>query len=269
MPEPYRPRWAELLIEAVNRPGLILEAYSWFHKFSFGNQIAALMQCRERGIEPGPIASFNRWLALGRRVRRGERAITLCMPVTIVDEHEADDLGEPSTLSRKRIFVWRPHWFVLSQTTGEDYTPEPCPDWEKERALSALGVNLVPFTALDGNMQGYTSGTKIAINPLAKLPSKTLFHELGHVLLHAAPSEAGDERHIPRSLREVEAEAVALLCCDVLRLDCSDYCRGYIQEWLGKEGPIPERSAARIFKAADSVLKAGSSPRTEEGDLVS
>jgi hypothetical protein len=29
-----------------------------------------------------PIASFNRWKELGRHVKRGEKAITLCMPVT-------------------------------------------------------------------------------------------------------------------------------------------------------------------------------------------
>ena len=33
-------------------------------------------------------------------------------------------------------------------------------------------------------------------------------------------------------------------------------CRGYIQHWL-KGATIPERSAQRIFKAADAILRAG------------
>ena len=45
---------AALLEEAVRRPGLILEAYSRFHGYSFGNQCAALFQCILRGIPPGP-----------------------------------------------------------------------------------------------------------------------------------------------------------------------------------------------------------------------
>jgi hypothetical protein len=35
------PKWAALLVEAVNKPGLIMEAYSAFHNYSIGNQILA------------------------------------------------------------------------------------------------------------------------------------------------------------------------------------------------------------------------------------
>lgn len=44
------PKWSSLLIEAVTKPGLIMEAYSAFHRYSIGNQILALVQCRERGL---------------------------------------------------------------------------------------------------------------------------------------------------------------------------------------------------------------------------
>ena len=264
MPLLYRPRWSQLLAEAVARPGLILEAYSWFHKYSIANQVAALVQCREHGIEPGPIASFSRWLELGRHVRRGERGISLCMPVTILAKHDPEDTGQATTFYLKKLFVWKPHWFALSQTEGDDYKPEPCPGWEKDRALAALAVEQVPFTDLDGNAQGYAIKNKIAISPLATLPWKTLFHELGHVLLgHTQQGGTSDGERLPKNLREAEAEAVALICCDSLNLSGAEFCRGYIQEWLGAGNPIPEQSAARIFKAADSVLKAGSPPVTQ------
>ena len=49
---------------------------------------------------------------------------------------------------------------------------------------------------------------------------------------------------------------MALLCLESLGMDGSEYARGYIQSWLsGSE--IPERSAQRIFSAADKILKAG------------
>jgi hypothetical protein len=52
---------------------------------------------------------------------------------------------------------------------------------------------------------------------------------------------------------------VAMICCASLNLAGDAECRGYIQSWLGKER-IPERSAQRIFKAADTILKAGRPP---------
>jgi hypothetical protein len=54
----------------------------------------------------------------------------------------------------------------------------------------------------------------------------------------------------------VEAESVALLCLESLGMDGTEYCRGYIQNWLSG-ATIPERSAQRIFSAADKILKAG------------
>ena len=74
--------WAALLQEAVSKPGYIHEAYSRFHNYSLGNQLLALFQCLVRGIQAGPLATFPRWKELGRHVKKGEKALTLCMPLT-------------------------------------------------------------------------------------------------------------------------------------------------------------------------------------------
>ena len=76
------PHWSALLASAASQPGLILEAYSHFHNYSIGNQVLALVQCQMRGIQPGPIATFPASKERGRYVRKGERSLTLCMPVT-------------------------------------------------------------------------------------------------------------------------------------------------------------------------------------------
>ena len=56
---------------------------------------------------------------------------------------------------------------------------------------------------------------------------------LAHVVLgHTTEADFTDTERTPRNLREVEAEAVALLCCEALNLEGADYCRGYIQSWL-------------------------------------
>jgi hypothetical protein len=155
-------------------------------------------------------------------------------------------------------FAYKSHWFVLAQTDGTEYVPPANPEWNEERALAALQIERVPFEVMNGNMQGYAqSGRKIAINPVAAMPHKTLFHETGHIILgHCEEKDFSEAAIPPRDVREVEAEAVALLCCESLDLLGAEYCRGYIQQW-GNGEAITERSAQRIFHAADLILRAG------------
>jgi hypothetical protein len=154
-------------------------------------------------------------------------------------------------------FVWKPNWFVLVQTNGEPVQMPEIPAWDKEKALAALSIQEVPFTDTNGNVQGYAQKREIAISPLAAMPHKTLFHELAHIELgHTAESSFSDSEQTPRSLRETEAEAVALLLCESLELPGAEFSRGYIQSWLRGE-VIPEKSAQKIFGAADRIIRAG------------
>ena len=131
------------------------------------------------------------------------------------------------------------------------------PAWDKTKALAALDITETPFELPDGNTQGYAKGRSISVSPLAALPHKTRFNEMAHVTLgHTAEGWTEDGEHTPRSLREVEAEAVALICCETLQLAGAEFCRGYIQEWLRGE-TIPERNAQKIFNAADVILRSG------------
>jgi antirestriction protein ArdC len=255
-----QPQFSDLLSRALVEPGVVSRAYSAFHGFSIGNQLLALIQCAERGIAPGPIATFMGWKDKGRFVRKGEKAITLCQPVTVKRKIEQEHDAERVDVFTR--FIYRPHWFALSQTDGPEVAPSIVPAWDQARALNVMGIVEEPFAATDGNCQGYARQRTIAVSPLAELPYKTRFHELAHVVLgHTSEAEAGltDSEMTPRSLREVEAEAVALVCLEALGLPGAEHCRGYIQVWNQRRGaePIPERSAQRIFKAADQILQAG------------
>jgi len=266
------PKWSALLVEAVNKPGLIMQAYSAFHQYSVGNQLLALVQCQIRGLDPGPINTFPGWQSLGRNVKRGERALVLCMPITRKHrDQESDENGNEDANGEHTYtaFVYKPRWFVVSQTAGEEITSPRLPQWEADRALAALDIEQITFTATDGNCQGYARNRQVAINPVAQLPHKTFFHEVAHVVLgHTTESTFSDGELTPRNLREVEAEAVALLCCEALNLEGANFCRGNIQNWLcpavGYNGDaIPEKSAQKIFRAADQILRAG---RTVDAD---
>ena len=154
-------------------------------------------------------------------------------------------------------FHLQAHFFRAAQTEGAEYQQPAIPEWDEQRALATLKIERVPFENLDGNVQGYARrGGKIAINPLAALPFKTFCHELAHCLLHRQESDLTDTDQMPRSIAEVEAEAVALLCCESIGLPGAEFGRGYIQSWGNRE-TISERSAQRVFQAADRILRAG------------
>ena len=246
--------FSQLLSDAINQPGIISKCYSTFYGYSLGNQLLAYSQCVSREIPLGPIATFKKWKDLGRSVSKGQKAIALVMPVTVSKKDEAGEkTGEVFSL-----FTLKNNWFVLSQTEGEDYANEVAiPTWDKAKALEAFDINEVAFEHTDGNCQGYAVSNKIAVNPVAVLPHKTRFHEIAHVVLgHTKEGQLSDSEATPRDVREVEAEGVAYILCSLLGLEGLHESRGYIQNWLaGAE--ITDKTAQRIFSAANKILEAG------------
>jgi antirestriction protein ArdC len=266
MTERQHATWGELLHEAVQKPGRMLEAYTAFHNYSFGNALLALEQCIHRNLQPGPLNTYQGWLERKRQVRKGEKGITLCMPMPFKRTAQADSVQDETDEPQTRYaFRFRAYFFVLAQTDGED-TPIPqIPGFDFDTALCALNITRTPFDELNGNIQGFAHGREIAINPLAALPHKTAFHEIAHIALgHCTSEKLVDGEQTARHIREVEAESVALICCETLGLEGADFCRGYIQHWLKTEKEIPNQSAARIFAAATSILKAGAPAAGEE-----
>jgi hypothetical protein len=256
---------------ALQKPGSMMEAYSAFHEYSIGNQLLALLQCQIRGIKPGPIRTFPGWQKLNRHVKKGEWALSLCMPITYKRKSSSDELA-PGEIESDEIFatgfMYKSRWFVLAQTEGEDIQLPALPTWNAETALSNLDITQVPFTELNGNTQGYARNREIAINPVAQIPEKTLLHEMAHVVLgHTLEHSFADGEKTPRSLREVEAEAVAMVCVEALGFPGAEYCRGYIQNWLDSES-IPEASAKKILGAAERIMKAGRPAHQAETEFI-
>lgn len=272
-----RPDWAKMFTELLSEPGRLGEHYKFFHRYSLGNQALAVSQMVDRGIPIGPISSFNGWKRLGRRVKKGEKAIALWMPIVKKELIRKDDGTEEE--ATKLFFVMKNNWFALAQTEPTDpenpgtvSTPET-PEWDRRMALENLGITEVPFDHVDGNCQGFARPNKgeIAINPLAALPWKTTFHELAHCLLHSKQAESAfiDDGVVDTAIEEAEAESVAFLCCATLGLPGLEEARGYVQAWLGSSAKAEEfakKSAARVFSAADKILKAGTNA-SKEGEV--
>lgn len=248
-------KFSEYLKDIVTKEGVLSSCYSTFHNYSILNQIMASSQLQARGQNIAPIASYKRWQELGRQVKKGSKAIALLMPVLV---NKKDSEGN-KTDDKMQLFVTRNNWFSLDDTEGQDFKPEvKIAAWNKEKAMAALDIKEAPFQSINGNAQGYAKEREIAINPLAILPHKTTFHELAHIVLgHTAENALmSDSEHTPRSIKEVEAESVAYILCELLGLEGVKESRGYIQHWLNSE-TIPDKSAQKIFGAADKILKAG------------
>ena len=126
---------------------------------------------------------------------------------------------------------------MLAQTEGEDTPVSPIPGFDIDTALCALNITRSPFDELNGNIQGFAHGREIAVNPVAALPHKTTFHEIAHIVLgHTASEKLVDSEQTARHIREVEAESVALICCETLGLEGADFCRGYSALAQDREG---------------------------------
>ena len=246
--------YSQLLKEAVSKEGVLSSCYSRFHNYSIGNQIWAWLQSIEHKLDLGPIATYKQWQNLGRQVKKGAEAIYLTLPV-IIDEKDANG---NKTGKQKRLFLPKKAWFFLSQTEGDDYKEEfKSAEWDKQKALAELLILEVPYDRADGNCQGYASHHTFAVNPIAVLPHKTTFHELAHIVLgHTTEGLLADSEHTPKDIKEVEAESVAYILCQLLGLPGEVESRGYIQHWL-QGNDIDDKSARRIFSAVDKILKAG------------
>ncbi|MGH9359862.1 MAG: ImmA/IrrE family metallo-endopeptidase [Terriglobia bacterium] len=162
-------------------------------------------------------------------MKKGEKALTLCIPLVCkrtrtITNSDGSQQDEQFTFAR---FTYKNNWFVLSRTEGAEFRAPAIPEWNEQKALEALKIERVPFEDLDGNVQGYAKrGGKIAVSSIAALLYKTLFHEIAHALLRCEEGDLADTEITPRDAREVEAEAVALLCCESRGLPGAEFRRG-------------------------------------------
>jgi hypothetical protein len=257
--EQTRVDWPKLLDEALTAPGNLGNVYNRFHDYSITNMMLFLMQ----GIRE-PVASYSRWKSLGRQVVKGAKAKEVIVPVLV--NEPAPEPAEDESLEEKRERVARLIGFKvvravfgLSDTDG-DYIPPPEPQrWSKPTALARLGIQEVYFDRVNGNLQGWSRGLDFAINPMSVHPNKTLFHELGHIILgHTLPHHY-KEYQSHRGIMEFQAEATAYLLMNELELmdeETAAHSRGYIRHWLGEEQP-PDQAIRQVFTAADRILRAG------------
>jgi hypothetical protein len=188
--------WRATLTEALDAPGSLGNTYTRFYNYSFLNQVRLMMQGTRE-----PVATYNRWVELGRQVRKGSKAKVVLAPV-MVSRDAKDGNGK-----RQILIGFRDSRtvFGFSDTAGDELPPVALPGWDVETALAALKVDRVTFDMIDGNVQGFSfqddNGRHLALNPTAAYPAKTLLHELAHLTRGISPIDRRPKRPATRRLR--------------------------------------------------------------------
>ncbi len=263
-----------------------LDVATRFHHYSFGNQLLIAAQKPDATL----VAGYGAWNALGRQVRKGEKALWVLAPVTgrgqgpdrdgVVDANQLDPMtGTPAVPSPGAVTragravrgFTSVAVFDVSQTDGDPLPTPPRPQllagqappglWDALTDVitdSGLTVDRSPDAESIGGANGVTDYVTRTVTVRADVDAaqaaKTLAHEAGHVLLHN-PQNRG-EGPACRDLIEVEAESVAYLVAAHHGLDTSGYTFAYIAGWACRDDDAVTNTARRVLDAARTLIEA-------------
>jgi hypothetical protein len=271
-----------------------LKLQSSLHRYSANNvwliagQHAAAF---EQGLVDTPwpsyVAGFNTWMALDRSVSKGQHGYQILAPnrraarvATDAGGHsralgadEAPSAGE-SLETRRVLKGFRiEHVFAAEQTTGVPLPEPPMPKVLDGQAPEGLwdnivgqitdrgyAVRLVASADAIGGANGRTTWDSHLVEVRSDMDeaarTKSLLHELGHVVLHDPATRAG-KVHPTRGLKEVEAESVAFIVADSHGMATDDCTFPYVTGWAGQDGATAVRAtASRVASAARSIINA-------------
>jgi len=254
-----------------------LRVASRFPRYSFLNQILIMRQ----DPQATAVCGYRAFQAMGRQVRRGEKAIKVLAPITKrVPREDAhgnpirDEQGRPTY--RTQLIGTKPvSVFDVRQTDGPPLPPAPeigdvtlltgqAPPglWDDLQVF----IEAQGYTVSRGDCGGGTNGVtqfdtrqvRVRDDLDDAAACKTLAHEAGHVLLHGDRTAATD-----RGLKEVEAESVAYLVTAAHGLDSAQYTFNYVAGWaLQAVTPVHglddvlRSTGQRVLTAAATILKA-------------
>jgi antirestriction protein ArdC len=234
----------------------MLELASRFHRYSANNVFLIMLQ----RPEATRVAGYRTWQTMGRQVRKGERGIRILAPCQYRTKTTEDD-GTETTHVGIRGFTTATV-FDVSQTDGEEL-PDIRPTLLHGAAVAglwdalALQVKAAGYTVERSECHGangYTDHTMRTVRVCDDVSdaqaTKTLCHELAHVLLH--PDTA--EYFGCRGRCEVEAESVAYLVCQAAGLASDGYSWPYIAHWSDGETKVVQDAAGRVLNAARTIL---------------
>lgn len=249
-----------------------LDTRGRFHSYSFNNTLMIFMQ----RPDATQVAGYRTWQSLERQVRKGEKAIRIFAPSTVIkrdDNGEAivDEHGKPV----RKLYFRLVSVFDVAQTEGEalpeiPYFPIDGDNFaDRLQPLEAFATELgltVDYEELHGRCGGYYDSSAKRIVIEASKPAngrvRTLVHELSHAL------GVGYDNY-SREDAEVIVESAAYIVCRSIGLDTSGESLAYIAGWGGPSDLEAMRRFAEtvdeIATKLEEVLAGSAAPSTSEG----
>ncbi len=240
-------------LEAGNSATLTdyLSVMARFHRYSFGNVMLIFAQ----RPDATRVAGFHTWKKLGRSVRKGEKGLLIIAPMTL---RKKDHDDQPDDKDAVIVRFRGVHVFDISQTDGEPLpeferaTGDPGDAADRLRDFASSRAIAVETAVHLGGADGVSMGGQIVLR-LGLSPAEecsVLAHELAHELLHR-----GEDRPASKTVRELEAEAVAFIVGQAVGLSNRHACADYIRLYDGDAGALVA-SLDRIQKAAAELIGA-------------
>ena len=225
-----------------------LDTMAKFWQYSYHNQLLihfALPSATR-------VAGFKTWSSLGRRIKKGSKAIKILAPVTRIEKN--DDKEKEVIVNFSPVNV-----FDLSQTEGQEL-----PDLEirlkgddQQKLLDSLmgfceakSIKL-NFKELGVNgLYGYSQGGQIVVSSQDSVNTKvnTLVHEIAHELLH----QQGEGKSLSKQQKEIQAEGTAYVVCKHFGLETKSFT--YLALYEADSQQILENLEA-IAKASKEVIE--------------
>jgi antirestriction protein ArdC len=226
-----------------------LKQQALFHGYSWRNTLLIWSQY-PHARQVGGLKSH--WNKVGRRVRKGEKAIWILAPMTF---RQTDDEAE------EEIKTWfKPvPVFDVSQTEGRELA-----DWRDRYAGT---VDLLPALQALARAKGHVVIEDVALPAHGLINRKGEIHLLAedeperkvltltHELAHGQLSHHTEK--LPREVKEAEAEAIACVVLAHWGHQGYDVSAGYIRSWgrTAEAGvKLVKESLARIADAARVVI---------------
>ena len=245
------------LVEAACREMLSSEGWrrfaetrATFHRYSFGNcQLIAYQR-----PDATQVAGFRAWQALGRQVRKGERAIRILAPMSVKDRDE-----QGNETDEHRTFFRAVPVFDVSQTDGDRLPEAPREPItgdshasyveQLEQYARSLGYT-VEREALE-SAGGYCDAKRQRIVVSSNVDSanahvRVLVHELAHAL-GVGYADYG------REVAEVIVETATVIVCGSVGLDTSGESIPYIAGWGEQDLDAIRRHAAKVDEIARTL----------------
>lgn len=232
-----------------------LTKMSQFNQYSSRNLRLILAQKPDASY----LAPYHTWKKFDRHVKRGEKALSVIIPVTYVKKDQQghpilDKNGKPETGLTFRL---KPTTFDVSQTEGKAM---PKAAEVKEQLTDLDYANLyrtlmsiaktnnvsVRFEEMEQSTFGYYNPTENQIvlrsNEMNKSQIiKTFLHETAHSELHH--NNNPQQEQLTKSTAELQAESVAYVVASYYGIDTADYSFDYLAGWSNDKETLADLEA--------------------------